>query len=515
MKILKITADRDSLIFRTDCDGIFEIKEYTPVTETRLLKEEKAESKNGTAMIVRFEGDRDRLLSRFETDCGGVCFVTDFEKGVPAADYPYPQPETIKALGGADEEDIKTLGVHQTLLNISLTALMSTVKNDDTEVYLYNGREYYIYKDAIEQNDRIITRAWKNGQLTTLILLNSPEQFGSKKEQALWDIALHPRYDWQARDAFLSAFDAVREEGNGYFCAFIDFLMRRYTRSDAKYGRIGGAIVSNEVDSSSVWNNCGETDVDTMTDEYCRTMREVWLLGRKYYASFRVYMSLDQFFYARYRPLEPLHTYKGRDIIDKVNAYGKQQGDFGWAIAYHPYPEDLRCPDFWNDRAPDFTFTTPKITFKNMEVLPDYLSREELLYEGAPRRIIFSEQGFNSQSGVLRDLTEEQAAAAYCLAYIKARNIPTVDLFTHHAYIDNPHEFGLNLGIRRFDESKPDHHGEPKPVYYAMADMDTEREKARIARARAFIGETLFDYLLDPPLTHGDGDNASEIDFGD
>lgn len=515
MKILNITADERSILFRTDSDGSIVVKEYTPVTEKRLLTEEKTESKNGFARIDRFDGERDRLLSRFETDCGNVCFVSDFEKGASAADYPYPQPETIKALAGANEEDIRMLGVHQTLLNISLPAMLSTVKTEATETYFYNGKEYYFYKDAIELNDAILQRAWKNGQLTTLILLNSPKLFGSKKEQALWDKALHPRYDWQAKDAFLSAFDAVREEGNGYFCAFVDFLTKRYTREDAKYGRIGGAIVSNEVDSSCVWNNCGETDVDTMTDEYCRTMREVWLLGRKYWSSFRVYMSLDQFFAARYRPLEPLHTYRGRDIIDKVNACGKREGDFGWAIAYHPYPEDLRYPDFWNDRAPDFTFTTPKITFKNMEVLPDYLSKEELLYKGEPRRIIFSEQGFNSQSGALRDFTEQQAAAAYCLAYMKARKIPTVDLFTHHAYVDNPHEFGLNLGIRRYDATKVDRHGEPKPIYQTMADMDTEREPERIAKARAFIGEALFDYLLNPPLTHADGDDGSDTDFGD
>ena len=111
-------------------------------------------------------------------------------------------------------------------------------------------------------------------------------------------------------------------------------------------------------------------------------------------------------------------------------------------------------------------------------------------------------------------MTEKQAATAYCLAYLKARKIPTLDLFTHHSYLDNPHEFGLNLGIRRYDPAVSDHVGERKPIYETIRDMDTDREPERILRAREFIGAELFDYLLDPPLHHGDADRSSDTDFG-
>jgi len=137
-----------------------------------------------------------------------------------------------------------------------------------------------------------------------------------------------------------------------------------------------------------------------------------------------------------------------------------------------------------------------------------------MLYRNAPRRIIFSEQGFNSHSGALQSLTEKMAEAGYVLAYLKAKNMKTVDMFMHHAYTDNPHEFGLNLGIRRFDPNAPHHAGEKKPIWYAVCDMDTEREPARIEKSRAFIGEELFDYLLNPPIEYGDRDTSKDNEFG-
>jgi len=98
---------------------------------------------------------------------------------------------------------------------------------------------------------------------------------------------------------------------------------------------------------------------------------------------------------------------------------------------------------------------------------------------------------------------------------MKARNMKTVDMFMHHAYVDNPREFGLNLGIRHYDPDAPRHAGEKKPIWYAIADMDTDHEPERIAQARAFIGDELFDYLLDPPVEYGERDRSKDGEFGD
>ncbi len=513
MAITKILATKNEIFFTlSEAAETLRIRECVPVPGGRTLSELVAAVSANEARIPRFDGTRDRLTSRFETDQGGAIYaseLTESENGDP-----YPQPECIKALGGRIE-DIRALGLHQTLMNVNITNIMTVNPAEETIDFALDGETYHFRAARIREIDAAMRSNTENGLLTTLILLNSPKLFGSTQEKALLDVVLHPKYDWNAKDAFLSAFNMEQEAGQNYYRAFVEFLAQRYSRADQRYGRALGMIISNEVDSQCVWSNAGDMTVQEFTHEYSVACRIAYLSARKYFANYRVYISLDQFFSGmRYRPLEPLHTYPGREVIDCMNEHCVREGNFGWSVAYHPYPEDLRYPDFWNDRAPDFTWSTPKITFKNMEVLPDYLSRPELLYEGAPRRIIFSEQGFNSQQGALQALTEKQAAAAYCLAYLKARALPTVDLFTHHSYLDNPHEFGLNLGIRRYDPAQPDHVGERKPIFESIRDMDTEREAERIRISREFIGADLFDYLRNPPLTHADTDDSLATDFG-
>ncbi|NLG25496.1 MAG: hypothetical protein GX558_09080, partial [Clostridiales bacterium] len=349
------------------------------------------------------------------------------------------------------------------------------------------------------------------GLVVTLILLNSPRLFGSNGEQALLDAAIHPAFDWDCGQAFISAFNMRAEDGQNLYRAFVEFLAGRY----AKGGPVGGAIVSNEVDSQYVWGNAGEMPVAEYAREYCQAMRLAFLCGRRRAAKWRVYLSLDHYWRGLAHDVtQPLRYYPGRDMLDAIAHWSAAEGDFPWGVAHHPYPENLAWPDFWHDRSPDFTFSTPRITFKNLEVLPAYLAQPHLLHCGAPRRVIFSEQGFNSQGGALRGLTERMGEAGYVLAYLKARRQPTVDLMTHHAYLDNPREFGLNLGIRRYDAGHPAHIGEKKPIWYAVRDMDSPAEPARVASARAFIGEELFDYLLDPPLVRGERDTSRDGQFG-
>ena len=166
-------------------------------------------------------------------------------------------------------------------------------------------------------------------------------------------------------------------------------------------------------------------------------------------------------------------------------------------------------PDFYNDRSAVFDYGTERITFKNIEMLPAYLSQEQFLCKGRERRIILSEQGFNSRNE--DPYTLKQGAASYCLAYQRVKMLPTIDMITHHAYVDNRYEFGLNLGIRRLNDD--DTPGEPKPIYYVMRDMDTPQEAQRVEEAREFIGKELFDSLLNPVITYGDADRSKESEF--
>ena len=523
MKVLSIEAGREQITFRLEGaagERLF-LRESAPVVGAKpgrtLSTHECAAS--GAISIDRFAGEHDRLYSQFMFFAGdealaGARYVTDFAPDVPENRAPYPQPSSIKTLHGT-KEDLLALGIRQSPYNINLPAIMTTVPGENTIPYQHDGRTYYFLRDRVAAMDAHMIEAAQCGVLITMILLNSPRLFGSTGERALLDACIHPAFAWDSADAFISAFDMRTEEGQGYYRAFVEFLVERYTRPDGKYGHAAGAIISNEVDSQYVWGNAGEMPVEEYTREYTQALRQAWLCGQKHCAHFRVYVSLDQHWFVSTNNVRyPLRYYSSRDVLENIAAHCARDGELPWNVAFHPYPEDLRWPDFWHDRAPDFTFTTPKITFKNMEVLEAYLSQPSMLYRGAPRRIIFSEQGFNSHSGALQALTEKMAEAGYVLAYLKARQMKTVDMLMHHAYTDNPREFGLNLGIRRYDPAAPGHVGEKKPVYFAVRDMDTPQEAERVAQARAFIGEELFDYLLHPPIEYGDRDASRDNEFG-
>ena len=518
MTIDRIQATKDAIVLYGDISGTLTVIESAPTVSSdarTVYRQTSVEADGGRLTIDRFLDGRDSIFSRFTAVSGGrkvpgVRYVTEVAPSVPADTSEYPQPDTIKTLG-ASPDLIKELGIRQGLVNINLPNIMTARAGGGAIDYELNGRTYHFIREAVETIDRYVS----SFPMTTMILLNSPRLFGSTGETELLDACIHPDYDWNCNNAYISAFDMQRDEGQGYYAAFVSFLCERYTRPDGRYGRAVGAIISNEVNSQYVWGNAGDKSVSDYTEEYAEALRLAWLCGQRYCRHFRVYISLDQFFCgSNFDPTQKTRYYSGREMLELLEDICRRDGDFPWHVAYHPYPEDLRWADFWNDRCPDFTFSTPKITFKNMEVLEAFLAQDKFLYKGKPRRIIFSEQGFNSMSGPLQGHTERNAAAGYVLAYMKARNMKTVDMFTHHSFTDNPHEFGLNLGMFRYDPDKPYHRGEAKPIFESFKAMDTPDEAEAVRKARDRIGHDLFDYLLDPPVEHGDRKPSTEPEFG-
>ncbi|MBS6163463.1 DUF5722 domain-containing protein [Hydrogeniiclostridium mannosilyticum] len=515
MKLETITVEKNMLRFCLDeaFSGPVTLREETPVVHgtPRLVAQEELAFTGGAAACARFADGHDRALSRFfcrqgGTELEGAHYVTDFAPDVPENVYPYPQPDTIKTLVCPHEEG-REFGIKQSRFDVNLPAMVALEEQPDTIPYEFEGQTYYFYRDSLEKLEKNMA----GYEVNTLILLNAPSKFFSHEEQALLDVCIHPKYEWGDPGAFISAFNMTTEAGQRVYGAFVSFLAERYTRADKKYGRIGGVIISNEINLQTNWGNVGEMPVKDYVEEYSVAMRLAWLCGKRHYSGFRVYVSLANNWNELHE--NPLRLYHGRDIIDHLGVISARDGDFPWHVAHHPYPESW-LPDFWNDRRATFDFATPKITYKNMEVLEAYLAQPQLLYRGTPRRIVFSEQGFNAENGPLRDLQEKQAAAGYVLEYLKARNMKTVDMMANHSYLDNLHEFGLNLGIFRYDPDAPNHRGEAKPIAAAVKAMDTPAEEIAILFAREIISPELFDYLLHPTVLCGDPDRSSETEFG-
>ena len=161
MAINQILATKDEILFTLSPQdaGTLAIRETVPVPGGRTLSEIRASISGNEARIPRFDGLRDRLTSRFETDQDGAVYASEVLHSENAA--PYPQPERIKALGGR-LEDIRALGLMQTLMNINLTNIMVVNPAEETIDFSLDGETYHFRAARIHEIDKTLIRNTEN-----------------------------------------------------------------------------------------------------------------------------------------------------------------------------------------------------------------------------------------------------------------------------------------------------------------------------------------------------------------
>jgi len=493
MTIQKIIADRETIqIQGVGALGALAAYEYQPLEAITAGSEPAgtttSDGINFSITMPRFYNGRDRLYSRFKVKLGevvlpGISYVTDMV-GIAAYDYPFPQAHTIKGLQVHDVQDAIQLGVAHAALNLNQPTVMLPQPSETTITYEMDGQEFYFDGTFFEDFDERVTELSSHGVTIYLILLNSAGWGGLKLQSEMAKILIHPNYD---PEGFISAFNVVTAEGLAHYKAFVEFVAERYSRDDQKYGRVSGYIIGNEVDAAWIWSNAGEKTVASFMEEYTVAVRTAFYAARKMYSEARVYITLTHHWTLPHTENQ-LRTYAGRDIIEIMNRLSIENGNFDWSVAYHPYPQDLRIPSFWNDDKAFDTLDTPLITFKNIEVLTRYMRQPHLLFDGRIRHIILSEQGLNSEE---TDESERIQAAAYALAYWKIARTNGIEAFIYHAHVDHRDEFGLNLGIRRRDKSSdsPNAPGVPKLVHVVFKGIDGEQADALFEDAKGVIGE--------------------------
>lgn len=357
----------------------------------------------------------------------------------------FPVAVSKKGLQVEMVDDALALGIKHAALNVHLAQLILPETEDTAGrlTWRLQGKDFAFDKGQIEALDQRVKALSDHGVVVYLILLvyESPRAEVNR-------LLLHPRYD-RAAPNHLGAFNTETEEGRLWLRATIEFLSQRWSRPDQQFGRAAGYIVGNEVNSHWWWSNMGRVTMQEFANDYLRALRLIHGAVRRNAPWARVYVSLDHHWGIRYPAGDETQCFAGKELIDYLarTARSESEGDFDWHLAYHPYPENLFEPRFWNDQSALQTPDTPRITFKNLEVLTQYLQREELLFEGKPRRVILSEQGFHTPDGPDGEAIQ---AAAYCAAYRKVAALDGVDAFILHRHVDHPHEGGLRLGLRRF-----------------------------------------------------------------
>ncbi|MHC8948624.1 DUF5722 domain-containing protein [Sphingobacterium hungaricum] len=408
-----------------------------------------------------------------------------------------------KGLGGYDfnrgfQSDLDDLQISSVTVNVSISSFLNLSDRGNSYAHNYNGKMYYMSKSYIDNLDKTFKAAFaRDIVVSAIILVQSAAQ---SVDPSAGNLLQHPNFAPGANVFFtmprmdnLSSIHA--------YAAALDFLASRYCQPGSPNGRIHSFIMHNEVDQGIVWTNMGpDRPLNVFLDNYYQSMRLAYAILRNYDSNAEVLGSFTHSwnesatggdYFAGY--------YTAKEMIEGLLDYSAAEGDFQWGLACHPYPEDLTEPKTWNDKRATFSKSSPLVTFKNLEVLDDWIKQTDHKYNKTTKRTLWlSENGTNSKTYSEQDLREQAAGFAY--AWKTFKQLDGIDAIQWHNWIDNRHEFGLRIGLRRFpdDETEP---GGPKPVWHLYQAAGTNNEDSLFDPYKSVIGISDWKELDKKPLS--------------
>ena len=373
-----------------------------------------------------------------------------------------------KGLGGLTANsfisDLSLLGISSATINVCITHFMHlTPKVGDIE-HLYGGKTYYMDEEYLNNTlDKVLLEATKkrNISVAAIILIDPASR---SVDTGIGELLQHPDYS----EGTYTMPNMTTLESVNCYAAALDFLARRYCRSDNRYGRISHWIMHNEVDGGLSWTNMGVKPVTIFSDTYIKSMRMCYNIVHQYDQNSEVFISFSH----GWNIAAGGGWYKVRDMLDFMNLFSKAEGDFFWSLACHSYPAQLGNPCTWDDAQATFSMDTEYVTLKNLEVLDKWVSVPQNQYKGGIRRSVWlSEAGTCSPSYSDNDLQDQAAGFAY--GWKKINNLDGIDGIQWHSWFDHLGD-GACLGLRKYTEAP--HNGEAKPVWTTYQKADTDEE---------------------------------------
>lgn len=401
---------------------------------------------------------------------------------VSVQNLPVQKPTGRKGLGGYSagrgfQTDLDDLHISSATVNVAFTEFMYLNPRANAIEHTYGDRTYYFDKTRVEALDQTLRTAQsKKIVVAAIILVQKASQCADPE---IGKLLQHPDYTSQG---IYTMPNMTTPASFNCYSAALDFLATRYCRNDNSYGRIHHWIMHNEVDAGLSWTNMGEKPMLVYMDTYIKSMRLCYNIARKYDGNSEVFASYTHSWAAAVGS----KYYATRDMLKALQDYCDAEGDFQWAVAYHPYPENLFEPKTWNDTKATFSQNTSLVTFKNLEVLNAWIKKPENKYKGTIKRTLWlSENGTNSKTYGDQDLKEQAAGFAY--TWKKLKVLDGIDAFQWHNWIDNRLEDGLRIGLRRFPDDSADPGGK-KAVWYVYQAADTDQEDTVFEPYKSIIG---------------------------
>lgn len=430
--------------------------------------------------------EHDRLLSRWQiVSKNGDGFTPLSHARYPdevtcrSPELPPAVLKSKKGLGGWDTTripgELAELGISAVTVNMMVHSLLSLEPGPGLTPLPWHGRTYYTRDAVVDSFDKTFREAADNQAMVSVILLiANPAKDANPSVKVLG----HP--DAKPEGIFAMP-NVTSPDGLALYAAIMDFMAERWSRPDGKYGRVHHWILHNEVDAGKVWTNAGDKPDIVYMDLYQRSMRLVDLISRQYDPNMQPFISLTHHWADKGEP----GWYGSKRLLELLSAFCKAEGDFPWALAYHPYPQDLTNPRTWEDKQATFTFGTAKITPHNIEVLDAWMKLPAMLHQGKVRPVHLSENGFNSRGYSEKSLADQAAGMAY--AWKKITPLSSIQVWHYHNWIDNRGEGGLRIGLRKF----PDEPGDPldkKPIWHLYKAFATPDEDSAAAPFLPVIG---------------------------
>ena len=314
-------------------------------------------------------------------------------------------------------------------------------------------------------------------------------------------ILKHPDYEkLQNFSMNMSGINTTDFEAVKTFAAMCSFLAERYSREDQLYGRVYNYVIGNEVESACQWFNMGYMPIDEFVRQYERAVRIAYVAIRSVWSEANILLCCSHFWnvdvatqYMNYDPesyrpfTEGRGAYTTRAILTEFAKVAKEAGDYDWKLAYHPYRANAIGESvFWN--AENYIASThdeetaAKVTPLNIDVLANFLKKDEIAYKGNARDYYVTEYGAGTPHGSLNaadynpetisDQSLNEQVASYIYSYYLFY-FNGAKSYLLHRQIDVSYENGENLGLWfRQASSESDLYGK-KPLWTVFKYIDT------------------------------------------
>ena len=369
---------------------------------------------------------------------------------------------------GNGNTEVLTLGVQQGAYNINLE---DVVGGNGAVPYDYNGKTYYFDSNYLSQYDHCVRTTTNQGIGLTMVLLNPY----SKGEEYM--ISPYARGGIGRSSYYLM--NTSEDQGLETLEAVVSFLALRYNGKNG-FGQVDNWVIGNEVNAKNVWNYASDMDIATYARLYADSLRVCYIAIKSRISNAVVCSSFDN----EWTSTSNGAQYTARSLMEYMNAYIAVQGNFDWALAFHPYNYPMVWTSFWtpyNAKSASMiqhNIDSPYISMENIEQLTDYMCLSHMRNtKGEVRPILLTEVGYSSTQG------EEAQAAAIVYAYNRAATNRYISMIIFNRQTDFPLEVksGLSVGLTRQD-------GSAKLAFAAFKEMNSQGANSYSGWAANYAG---------------------------